>query len=95
MRDFSGSIMGELSSTGMTIAGNRESLVGFSRRSTWVENQDETVEQVDETVDDGGERRRSLSVGDGEAGEGQSMRDGSSNVGVWHGVFGHKDEGEK
>lgn len=84
------SIMGELAG-GVTIAGNRDS-VGFSRRSSaWVDEKEEDEEEDGSTI----ERRRSLCGEEG--GEGQSMRDGSSNVGVWHGVFGHKEgeEGEK
>lgn len=79
----------------MTIAGNRDSA---RRSSAWEpepgperepeENDDETTDD-DDTID----RRRSLSVsGDGDGiGEGQSMKDGSSNVGVWHGVVGGLD----
>ncbi|KAG0125286.1 hypothetical protein HOY82DRAFT_581497 [Tuber indicum] len=102
MRDYgSGSIMGEISGTpgnnGTTAAatgsplGNRESLqLGrTSRRSSgWGA---ETINPGDDCDDDDGRslsaRSASLRV-DGETFDAISMKDGSSNVGVWHGVFG-------
>lgn len=113
MRDFAG-IMGEISGvsplcaspTGMTIAGNRESLhLGRSSRrsSAWVGSEGERAageEEEEGEDDDATDRRRSMSAngdadGDGEGGEGASMRDGSSSVGVWHGVFGKGEKGGK
>lgn len=62
--------------------------MGITRRSVACETEVETETETDD--DDTIDRRRSLSVsGDG---DGQSMRDGSSNVGVWHGVFGSRDK---
>lgn len=106
MRDYgSGSIMGEISgppgNTGATVAatgsplGNRESLqLGrTSRRSSgWGT---ETINPGDDCDDgDGGSlsaRSASLKV-DGETFDAISMKDGSSNVGVWHGVFGRVED---
>lgn len=102
MRDYgSGSIMGEISgvssNTSATVAatgsplGNRESLqLGrTSRRSSgWGT---ETISPGDDCDDDD---RRSLSARsaslkvDSETFDAISIKDGSSNVGVWHGVFG-------
>lgn len=107
----SGSIMGEISGagplctsphTGMSIIGNRESVnLGRSsrRNSTWVRDEEE---EEDDEDDDATNRRRSLSVNgdaddtEGRGGDGASMRDGSSSVGIWHGVYGRReDTGEK
>lgn len=57
-----------------------------ARRSVACETDDDDNNTIDH-------RRRSMSVcGDG---DGQSMREGSSNVGVWHGVFGSREREAK
>lgn len=104
----SGSIMGEISGVsplcsspyaGMTIIGNRESVnLGRSsrRNSAWVRGEEE--EEDDDEDDDATNRRRSMSVngdgddGEGRGGDGASMRDGSSSVGIWNGVYGKRED---
>lgn len=85
---------------GMTIIGNRESVnLGRSsrRNSAWVRG-DEEEEEDDDEDDDATNRRRSMSVngdgddGEGRGGDGASMRDGSSSVGIWNGVYGKRED---
>lgn len=110
VRDYgSGSIMGEISSagncnTGTNIIangsplGNRESMqTGRASRqsSGW------GTEAANQGDDAGEDDRRSLSARsaslrvDGEGGDSVSVKDGSSNVGVWHGVLGKREGGSE
>lgn len=74
--------------TASSMPSGSASIMGIARRSIACEVETETETETDD--DDTIDRRRSMSVsGDG---DGQSMRDGSSNVGVWHGVSGSRDK---